>query len=149
MFDEEMSDLFSDEEVKEETPVEVEDPKPEEPKETKEEPSKEVKNEVQLAKDFAELHDQYPDISMEDIRDKERYMLLRNNGCTAREAYLATAERRAPSAGTKSHLHSVASTPAGAGASITRGEIEAYKELLNDPKLTDKDIVNLIRRAKN
>ena len=147
MFDEKMEDLFADEEekVEEAEETEVEDPVQEE--EPKTDPN--VKNEVRLAKDFAELHDQFPDISMEDIVDKERYAFLRDNGCTAREAYLATASRRAPSAGTKSHLHSVASTPAGAGASITRGEIEAYRELLNDPKLTDKDIVNLIKRAKN
>lgn len=150
MFDDEMKDLFSDEEEQEEKGTEVEDPIQEDPKVVEEEPKTDpnVKNEVRLAKDFAELHDQFPDISMDDIGDKERYAFLRDNGCTAREAYLATATRRTPTAGTKSHLHSVASTPAGAGASITRGEIEMYKELLNDPKLTDKDIVKLIQRTR-
>lgn len=154
-FDEEMNDLFIDEEVEtEEVPAAeepVEDPV-EEPAADKEPQDSSVKNEVQLAKDFIELRKSHPELnSMDDIENPERFMRLRNNGCTIEEAFLATggSKKKIAAGSGKEHLRSVASKGAAAGEHVTRSEIEAARELLNDPKLTDKDLAAYVRRARN
>lgn len=152
-FDEEMNDLFIDEDVTEEVPA-VEDPVEdpvEEPAADKEPQDSSVKNEVQLAKDFIDLKKAHPELSsMDDIKNPERFMRLRNNGLTIEEAYLATggAVKTIAAGSGKEHLRSVASKGAASGERFTRSEIEEARELLGDSKLTDKDIVGLLRRAK-
>ena len=152
-FDEEMNDLFIDEDVTEEAPTETpeEGKTVETPAADKEPQDSAVKNEVQLAKDFIDLKKAHPELSsMDDIKNPERFMRLRNNGLTVEEAYLATggAVKPAAAGSGKEHLHSVASKGAASGERFTRSEIEEYRELLGDQKLTDKDIVGLLRRAK-
>lgn len=153
-FDEEMNDLFIDEDVTEEVPA-VEEPAEdpvEEPAADKEpQVDTSVKNEVQLAKDFIELRKSHPELSsMDDIENPERFMRLRNNGCTIEEAFLATggSKKKVAAGSGKEHLRSVASKGAASGERFTRSEIEEARELLGDSKLSDKDIVGLLRRAK-
>lgn len=152
-FDEEMNDLFIDEDVTEEAPTETpeEGKTVETPAADKEPQDSAVKNEVQLAKDFIDLKKAHPELSsMDDIKNPERFMRLRNNGLTIEEAYLATggAVKTTTAGSGKEHLHSVASKGAASGERFTRSEIEEYRELLGDSKLSDKDIVGLLRRAK-
>ena len=149
-FDEEMNDLFIDEDVETEEAPTVEEPV-EEPAAEKEPQDPSVKNEVQLAKDFVELRKSHPELSsMDDIENPERFMRLRNNGCTIEEAFLATggSKKKIAAGSGKEHLRSVASKGAASGERFTRSEIEEARELLGDSKLSDKDIVGLLRRAK-
>ena len=150
-FDEEMNDLFIDEDVDTEEAPTVEEPV-EEPAAEKEPQDPSVKNEVQLAKDFVELRKSHPELSsMDDIENPERFMRLRNNGCTIEEAFLATggSKKRIAAGSGKEHLHTVAPKGTAAGEHVTRSEIEAARELLNDPKLTDKDLAAYVRRARS
>lgn len=101
-----------------------------------------------IREDLAELRSAFSELgnitSITELPNPMRYAALRDLGLTAREAYLATSERRTKD--NRSHLSSA--VPGGIGtprSNMTRSELESARELF--PGLRDGELIGLYKKV--
>lgn len=101
-----------------------------------------------IREDLIELRGSFSELagisSITELPNPMRYAALRDLGLTAKEAYLATSERKAKD--NRSHLSSA--VPGGIGApkcNMTRSELEGARELF--PNLRDGELIGLYKKV--
>ena len=101
-----------------------------------------------MREDLLELKSSFSELggidSITELPNPMRYAALRDLGLTAKEAYLATSERKAKD--NRSHLSSA--VPGGIGAprcNMTRSELEGARELF--PGLRDGELIGLYKKV--